>query len=217
VLVFVRFFVLLHSNQAIDLNYKDKIVKFDKRNSLLREKAEQIVNFTPEELSEVSTDEIQRLFYDLQVYQVELEMQHDELKKAQLELSASHNRYHFLFHQVPVGIVIVDHNGFIENCNQFFCHMFDINSSDVKKKHLSSLIVEKDKNLFINRFNAFFKSPDGKSMKLQMQGNQNQSINVKLMGKLDTGSDFATYDEMDDSARLVITATDISDIISQPH
>ena len=49
-------------------------MKLEERTNDLRKKAEQLVNFTPQEIKNISAEEIQRLFYDLQVYQIELEM-----------------------------------------------------------------------------------------------------------------------------------------------
>lgn len=86
----------------------------DKTSLELRNKAEQIIDFTPQELSGITPEEIQRLFYDLQIYQIELQMQNEELKRVQRELIDSRDRYHFLYNQVPVGIVMVNHLGFIE-------------------------------------------------------------------------------------------------------
>ncbi len=188
-------------------------MKFEERYKKLRTEAEKIVNFTPQEISDVSTDEIQRLFYNLQVYQIELEMQNEEMKKTQNELSISRNRYHFLFEQISVGIVIVNHQGFIIDTNQYFCEMLKLNQNKPIKKHLSSLITEADQNQFINRFEAFFKSPDHKSLILRLTGNQDIPLHVKMQGKLDSGSD--GYGEIDTrDSRLIITVTDISDIVT---
>lgn len=179
----------------------------------LKEKAEKIVNFTPKEIDDISTDEIQRLFYDLQVYQIELEMQNDELKKSQRDVVSSRNRFHFLYHQIPVGIVTVNHLGFISDTNQYFCQMLKMNSSSLIKKHLTRLIVEEDKNQFINRFDAFFKSPDDKSINLRLKDDQDRAFHVKMLGKLDDAEIYPSVEI--DKVSLVITVTNIDDIVAR--
>lgn len=187
-------------------------MKFEERTNELRIKAETMVNFTPQEIKNIGAEEIQRLFYDLQVYQIELEMQNDELQSAQYEVTQSRNRFSIMYHQIPIGIITVNHQGFITETNHYFCEMVNIEQQKLIKKHLSSLIVEEDKNIFINRFDAFFKSPEKKSMNLRLQGNQNKLFHAKLLGTLDSGSDSYTPEDHELS-KLVISVTDVSDIV----
>ena len=189
-------------------------MNFLEKNKQLRTEAEKIVNFTPQEISEISAEEIQRLFYDLQVYQIELEMQNDELQIAQDALKKSHNRYHFLFEQIAVGIVVINHQGFIADTNQHFCQMLNLDQHKLIKKHITAFIQKEDQNQFINRFDAFFKSPDKKTIILRLNSNQRTPIHVKMQGKLDGGSD--SYGSIDSvKTRLIITMTDISDIVAK--
>ena len=186
-------------------------MKFEERASQLKSKAELLVNFTPQEISNINPDEIQRLFYDLQVYQIELEMQNDELQKAQHEILNSRNRFSLIYHQIPIGIVSVDIHGFILDSNHYFSQMVNIEQHQLTKKHFSSLILEKDKNIFINRFGAFFNSPNKKSLNLHLQGNLNIPFYAKLLGVVDHGSD--SYESSgNESSKLVISITDVSDI-----
>ncbi len=187
-------------------------MKFEERTNELREKAEQLVNFTPQEIKNISAEEIQRLFYDLQVYQIELEMQNDELQTTQYEVTQSRNRFSIMYHQIPIGIITVNHQGFITDTNHYFCEMVNMEQQKLIKNHLSSLIVEEDKNIFINRFDAFFKYPEKKSMNLRLQGNQNKLFHAKLLGTLDNGSDSYSPESIEPS-KLIISVTDISDVI----
>ena len=47
----------------------------------------------------------------LRVAQTELELQNEELRETQESLEASRSRYEALFHQAPVGYVVLDHIG----------------------------------------------------------------------------------------------------------
>lgn len=62
--------------------------------------------------------EIKSLLHTLQVYQVELETQNEELKRAQRELAATLERYTELYDQAPVGYVTLDARGRITQSNR---------------------------------------------------------------------------------------------------
>ena len=188
-------------------------MKFEEKANRLKTKAEELVNFTPQEISDISSEEIQRLFYDLQVYQIELEMQNDELQKVQHEITMSRNRFSLIYHQIPIGIVSVNYQGFITEANHYFSQMMNVEQQRLIKKHLSSFIIEEDKNIFINRFEAFFKSPDKKTLNLRLQGNQNNPFHAKLLGTLDHGSE-SHVPLNQELSKLIISITDVSDIVS---
>ena len=64
-----------------------------------------------------SLEETQRLLHELQVHQIELEMQNEELRRAQLELDAEHLRYFDLYDIAPVADCTVSEQGLIQQAN----------------------------------------------------------------------------------------------------
>lgn len=189
--------------------------RMDKATLELKRKAEQIIDFTPQELSGITPEEIQRLFYDLQIYQVELQMQNEELRLAQRELVDSRDRYHFLYNQVPVGIVSVNHLGFVEQANDTFMAMLAMGGKNVINKHLSKFLVEEDRNVFNSRFNSFFKMPKDKSMNLRFAREFGPPFFAKVRGRLDNGDDLG-FGEGRENSKLLLTITDISDFNPLP-
>lgn len=183
------------------------------RSEKLKSDAEKIVSFTPHDIKNITPEEIQRLFYDLQVYQIELQMQNDELQKAQFDLSQMNNRLNFAYHSVPVGILTLDFQGFIQQTNQTFADMLGSNPSKLVKKHFSKLILEEDKNIFIQRFDAFFKAPLNKSLQLRLQTEKNTVFPALVKGSADDGSDTMTGGTDLKQRKLVVAITDISDVL----
>ena len=59
-----------------------------------------------------------KLLEDLRVYQVELELQNDELRAAQQEADVARKRYQNLFAQMPMPALVVDVNGMVDDCNE---------------------------------------------------------------------------------------------------
>lgn len=58
-----------------------------------------------------------RLLEELRIYQVELELQNEELTNAHLDAEIARKRYEYLFTQLPLAALVVDANGAIDNCN----------------------------------------------------------------------------------------------------
>ena len=62
-------------------------------------------------------EESQQLIHELQVHQIELEMQNEELRKAQAELEQSRSKYSDLYDFAPVGQFTFDKHGLILEAN----------------------------------------------------------------------------------------------------
>ncbi|GAB4213162.1 MAG: hypothetical protein Fur007_06790 [Rhodoferax sp.] len=58
-----------------------------------------------------------KLLEELRIYQVELELQNEELRAAQQEAELARRRYQTLFDQMPTPCLVLDTNGMIEDCN----------------------------------------------------------------------------------------------------
>ena len=100
------------------------MIKSDEENrfAALRERAEAALRSVDlraqtEALAALSPGEVKRLIHDIWVYRVELEMQNDEMRRAQIELVASRDRYLALFDFAPVGYFVIDEAGMIQEVN----------------------------------------------------------------------------------------------------
>lgn len=65
----------------------------------------------------LSSNEIQKLIHELEVHQIELEMQNEELSRAQDKLVTANNRYFDLYNMAPIGYCTLDTNGLIQEAN----------------------------------------------------------------------------------------------------
>jgi PAS domain S-box-containing protein len=79
-----------------------------------REKA---ATATPESLAALTPEAARQLLHELQVHQIELEMQNEELRRAQLELDAARTRYFDLYDLAPVGYCTLNETGLILEAN----------------------------------------------------------------------------------------------------
>ena len=86
----------------------------------LRQEAEKVVAGSPGKLEEIPTD-IRELIHELQVRSVELELQNEQLRKAQIKLEDSQEKYVELYDFAPMGYLTMDSNGGIVQANLAVC------------------------------------------------------------------------------------------------
>ncbi len=85
--------------------------------SALRIKAEKKLKDQMERLQKLSSEDMRDLVYELGTHQIELEIQNEELRRAQEELEASRSRYTELYDYAPVGYFTFDARGLLQEMN----------------------------------------------------------------------------------------------------
>ncbi len=84
----------------------------------LRKRAEEALNHsTLSEMTSASIEDVRRLLSELQVHQIELEMQNDELRQAQLQLAREREKYVDLYNFAPVAYFTVNQDDVIVDLN----------------------------------------------------------------------------------------------------
>lgn len=142
-----------------------------------------------------------KLIHDLKVYQIELEIQNEELRNTEAALQGSRDQYVRLYNQAPVGYITVDQSGLIRQCNHTFIAMTGSSSRDPKNRAFADFLVEEDRQQFLGRFRPFFKSPEGKSIELSLNG-PHGPIQVLITASRETGAS---------EERLLLVIQDISE------
>ena len=85
--------------------------------SSLRKRALEILHSNPRSLATLPADDIDHLAQELSIYQIELEMQNEELRMAQTELVRSRQEYSDLYDFAPVGYLTLSDKGVIRRAN----------------------------------------------------------------------------------------------------
>jgi PAS domain S-box-containing protein len=115
----------------------------------LRQHAEERFRAGESSLPELTTpEESRRLFHELQVHQIELEMQNDELLRAHEELNASQARYFDLYDLAPVGYLTTDESGRIKEANLTAAAMLGVDRSVLIKLTINRIIFKDDRNMY---------------------------------------------------------------------
>ncbi|MDQ7784843.1 MAG: PAS domain S-box protein [Desulfomonilaceae bacterium] len=113
--------------------------------AVLRQRAEEAL--TPqssdsEGISSLSPEEVQRLVHELRVHQIELEMQNEDLRQAQVKLEELKDRYLDLYDFAPVGYVTLNEKGFILEANLTAVRLLGVDRRTLIKRALSRFVCK---------------------------------------------------------------------------
>ena len=115
----------------------------------LRKRAEEESRATEATAPEtLSLDEARHLLHELRVHQIELEMQNQELRRAQEALGASRTRYFELYDLAPVGYLTLSEKGLILEANLTAAGLLGEARSALVKQPLTRFILSEDQDIY---------------------------------------------------------------------
>ncbi len=99
-------------------------------------------------IDNLSDADVRKLAYELQVHQIELEMQNEEILKAQILLEESNLEYTDLYDFAPVGYITFDNDRQIVKANLTIARMLGEERSLLNNKTFYRHIVKEDSDIF---------------------------------------------------------------------
>ena len=135
----------------------------------LRQQAEKRLVGEQSDVHELSLAEARRLVHELRTHQIELEIQNDELRRTQLALFESNDRYTHLYDFAPVGYVTVNINGLITEANLALADMLDVDRQRLIQQPLSAFILPEDQDLYYKHRKQTLGGTTRQTQRLQMQ------------------------------------------------
>ncbi|MFA6188096.1 MAG: ATP-binding protein [Sulfuricurvum sp.] len=105
-------------------------------------------SLVPDDLERLSPEEIKRVYYELQVQKIELEMQNNQLKLIQGELVTQRNRYSDLYDLAPVGYCTLTSAGLILEGNNTAANLLGVSQSDLVNKKITDFILQEDQDIY---------------------------------------------------------------------
>ena len=88
----------------------------------------------------LAEEELNALAHELQVYQIELEMQNEELRRGRSELEHERDRYRQLFEHAPVGYLELTPDLEVSRVNPTACEILALPSEKLRGRTLESLV-----------------------------------------------------------------------------
>ena len=135
----------------------------------IRIRAEAMLSKSGTDLSKMSGMEIEKLVYEFQVHQIELELQNEELKRAHEELSESRDDFARLYDFSPNAYLKLDKQGIIKRSNIAATQLLGCSKESLINKKLGKFIHPSDQD------NYYFFIND------LVMGKNTQILNAKLV------------------------------------
>jgi len=128
----------------------------------------------------MSDKENRQLIHELQVHQIELEMQNDELRKAQAEIEESRAKYADLYDFAPVGYFTLDKHGLILEANLTAAKALGVERSGLIDKPFRTYIVTEDRSIFDQHFLKVFKSSNRQTCEIRLKEKDGKEFYAQL-------------------------------------
>jgi PAS domain S-box-containing protein len=146
----------------------------------LRQRAEEMARTSPTDIAGMTSNEVQRLIHELQIHQIELELQNEELRQAQVELAHSRDQYSDLYEFAPTGYVTLDSDGKIQNANLTTAAMLGVERQHLLQASLSNFVNRESQDEFYLHRRAVLSSETKQTCEVRMKGADARGLAVRL-------------------------------------
>ena len=171
----------------------------------LRRQAEEIARDnaakSPKHFEALSPEETQHTLHELQVHQIELEMQNEELRQAQVQLDAGRARYFDLYDLAPVGYVTTSEQGLLLEANLTTATLLGVTRNDLIKQPFSRFVLREDQDIYYFLHKQLFETGEPHDCELRMVKKNGTAFWVQLQAT-----------SVQDAAGLAVSRVVISDI-----
>lgn len=137
---------------------------------------EQMVLVNPQPGEEL----LHKLLHELQVHQVELKMQNEALRQAEIAMEESRDRYADLYDFAPIGYLTLSREGMINEINLTAADMLGVVRGKLIKRRFSQFVAEADRERWYLHFGSVLKHDQRQRCKLVFQREDGSHFNAQL-------------------------------------
>jgi PAS domain S-box-containing protein len=123
---------------------------------------------------------LHKLLHELQVHQVELMMQNDELRRAQITIEESRDRYVDLYDFAPIGYLTLSREGMINEINLTASDMFGVVRKKLLARRFSQFVVESDRDRWYSHFSSVLKHDQRQQCELDFLRKDGSQFHAKV-------------------------------------
>ncbi|MCW8932911.1 MAG: EAL domain-containing protein [Gammaproteobacteria bacterium] len=150
--------------------------------------------------------ELGSMFHELQTHQIELELQNEELKQAQLALSKSQKKFSDLYDFAPVGYMTVNDKGLILESNLTLATMLGVDRGRLIEQPLSAFITKTDQDIYYFTRKKLLKSLQQQVCELRLHSKTGKVFFAQMRLTI-------SQDVDGNSGQFRVVVTDINDSI----
>ena len=155
----------------------------DANAGMLREKAEELLKqkIEKEEIYALETDE-RKLFHELQVHKIELEMQNEELRQAVETAETALRKYTILYDLAPMGYLTLERDGTISELNFTAADMLGERRFSLVNNNIKLFINNDSLPVFNNFLGKVFDGRSKESCEAKLGNDDNHLYSVFMEG-----------------------------------
>jgi len=145
-----------------------------------------------DQLASLSPEATKQTLHELRVHQIQLEMQNDELRRAQVELDAARARYFDLYDLAPVGYFTITEKGLILEANLTAASLLGEDRGGLVNHPVLRFILKEDQDIYHLHCKKIFEKRTQQTCKLRMVKKDGTIFWARLEGTLARNADDAS-------------------------
>lgn len=169
----------------------------------LRKKAQLLLKKQNKPVSSLKDEELADLIQEFNTYQIELELQNEELRQAQIELENSRRKYQELYDFAPTGYITLNCKGLITEANLTASAILGMERRRLLHQRLSAFVKPEDQNIFYHHRRKLLESTGTEICQLRICSSTGAVMHVQMQ------STFCKENDTDDGCIRIVLA-DIS-------
>ena len=134
--------------------------------------------------------DVKRLYHELQVHQVELEMQNKALHLTKLELEATRDSYFALYDLAPVGYLTLNKDGLIQKANLTAVTMLGVERDALTNKPIQKFIFSDDVDSYYLQSRSAVEAAEDFTLELRFMQADGSPFWVSLQASLQNDDGF---------------------------
>ena len=135
---------------------------------------------SPENIDKMTPAQIKRTLQELRVHQIELELQNEELRRAQAELDMAGAHFFDFYDLAPVGYFTLSEKGLIIEANLVAATLLGMARSELVKQPLSCFILPEDQDIYYLKRKQLFETYEPQMCELRMAKKDGSTFWVRL-------------------------------------
>jgi PAS domain S-box-containing protein len=175
----------------------------------LRERAAQFLLDNPQYASNYDAQDLHELIEELHIFQAELEVQNEELRRAQHELIESRDRYYDLYDFAPVGYCSLSAEGSIEQVNLAGAELLGQPRGHLIKQPFTRFVHPQYRQRVMTLFGEAMRDTERHECEVRLNNHEEQhvrAVKLEALGRRQPGGGFAG---------IRLTMSDVSELIRQ--
>lgn len=156
--------------------------------SELRRRAQAFLTKQPDdsEKPDLSSEDIQRLIHELDTHQIELELQNEDLRRAQEELVKSQRRYVDLYDFAPIAYFTLNEQAKILEVNLTAAEMLGVPRAQLLGRFFTDFIASEDQEVFYQQRKNLLASRQRRSYDLRLRKNTEEFFHAFVVTVIST-------------------------------